>query len=408
MRLVASTPNSKPVPESIRGLLATISPNQLREIVERISVPRPTGTAENEVVRQSIIELFSRTEAGQLGVKVDKGGNVVVGDPRRAKILIGAHYDSVPGTPGADDNASAVSALIAAAHVIGPQEQVCFVAFDGEECGFVGSRALVAGLGQHRPEQVHILEMVGYVSREPGSQRNPVPVIQAPTVGDFLGLVGTYGSRWPLNHVLATADSHAVPVQGLFLPNVPLEMIGRISHHGSAAIMSCPGGKSIPALMWTDTSEFRNPHLTTCPPTRRIRLITSALAAVTRLPWFMRCSPAVDRLSDRGWCESVPLAQTNVRSPRTSTAPILSPSGTGQVKDPDMLRTRGGGPCDPTLSMIRHPFEVMSKRRRGYPERNSRQMWPQGCPRRQGELERGSFPGVTTRAFVRQRAFVVR
>jgi hypothetical protein len=78
MQLVVSTPNSKPVPESIRCLLADIAPNDLREIVERISVPRPTGTSENEAVRQFIIELFSRTEAGQLGVKMDGAGNVVV------------------------------------------------------------------------------------------------------------------------------------------------------------------------------------------------------------------------------------------------------------------------------------------------------------------------------------------
>jgi hypothetical protein len=51
MRLVASTPNSKPVPESIRGVLAAISQNDLREVVERISVPRVTGTPENEAVR---------------------------------------------------------------------------------------------------------------------------------------------------------------------------------------------------------------------------------------------------------------------------------------------------------------------------------------------------------------------
>ncbi len=60
-----------------------------------------------------------------------------MGDPRRAKILIGAHYDSISSTPGAGDNASGVSALIATARAIGPQEGVCYVAFDGEECGFI-------------------------------------------------------------------------------------------------------------------------------------------------------------------------------------------------------------------------------------------------------------------------------
>ena len=282
MRLLASTPNLKPVPETIRSSLAAISQDDLRKVVERISVPCPTGTPENEAVRRSIIELFSGMETGHLGVGVDDAGNVVVGDPRRAKILIGAHYDSIPGTPGADDNASGVSALIATARAIGPKEGVCYVAFDGEECGFVGSRALVARLGQHHLEQVHVLEMVGYASREPGSQCNPVPVIQAPTVGDFLGLVGTYESRRLLDHVLTTADGHAVPVQGLFLPDVPLQMIGRISRHLLRSDHSPFWRASLPALMWTDTAEFRNPHYhqsTDTPET----LDYEFLAGITRL-----------------------------------------------------------------------------------------------------------------------------
>ena len=257
---MASTPNSKPVPKAIRSSLAAISQDNLRKVVERISVPRPTGTTENEAVRRSIIELFSGMETGHLGVGVDDAGNVVVGDPWRAKILIGAHYDSIPGTPGADDNASGVAALIATARVIGPKEGVCYVAFDGEECGFVGSRALVAGLGQHHLEHVHVLEMLGFTAKALDSQRNHVPAIQAPTVGDFFGLVGTYESRRLLDHVLTTADGHAVPVQGLFLPDVPLEMIGRISHHLLRSDHSPFWRSGLPALMWTDTAEFRNPH----------------------------------------------------------------------------------------------------------------------------------------------------
>ena len=86
---------------------------------------------------------------------------MIVGDPRRARVLVGAHYDAVAGTPGADDNASAVAVMLAAARAIGPDEGACFVAFNGEECGFLGSRALVARLGRHDLEQVHVLEMVG-------------------------------------------------------------------------------------------------------------------------------------------------------------------------------------------------------------------------------------------------------
>jgi Zn-dependent M28 family amino/carboxypeptidase len=260
MQLVASTPGSQPIDESVRGPLDAVSPGGLREIVERISIPRPHRSPMNQAVRQSIVDLLSVAQDGRLNVRVDGAGNVVAGDPGRAGILVGAHYDSIPGTPGADDNASAVAALIVAARAIGPREDVCFVAFDGEECGFVGSRALVAGLGMHRPRQVHILEMVGYASRAPGSQRNPLPAIQAPVVGDFLAVVGTHGSREMLDHVLATASAHNLPVQGLYLPDVPLAMIEEISHHVVRSDHAPFWRAGLPALMWTDTAEFRNPH----------------------------------------------------------------------------------------------------------------------------------------------------
>src|SRR4051794_14367859 len=109
MRLVGSTPNSKPLPEPIRGVLASVSQDFLKEFVARISVSRVHGTPENETVRGWIAEWFRGSAAGHLGVEVDEVGNVVVGDIRRAKVLVGAHYDAVPGTPGADDNASGVA-----------------------------------------------------------------------------------------------------------------------------------------------------------------------------------------------------------------------------------------------------------------------------------------------------------
>jgi len=93
--------------------------------------------------------------------------------------------------------------------------------------------------------------------------------IQTPTVGDFLGLVGTYGSRQLLNHVL-------------FLPDVPLEMIERISHHLLRSDHAPFWRAGLPALMWTDTAEFRNPHYhrpTDTPET----LDYEFLAGVTRL-----------------------------------------------------------------------------------------------------------------------------
>ena len=153
-----------------------------------------------------------------------------------------------------------MAVLLAAARVIGPHEGVCYVAFNGEECGFVGSRALVEGLGPHRPEQVHVLEMVGFRSQAPNSQKNPIPMISTPTVGDFLGLVGTHRSRHVLDHVLACAGHSAIPVYGLYLPDLPLAVMRAMVPPAFRSDHAPFWSEGIPALMWTDTAEFRNPN----------------------------------------------------------------------------------------------------------------------------------------------------
>lgn len=260
MKLVAATPTSAPIPDSVQTALDAVSQEHLRDVVNRVAVPRVWGTPENVAVRDVIVDLLSDALGGRSLVEVDGAGNVLAGDPLRARSLLGAHYDSVPGTPGADDNASAVAVLLAVARVVGPRAQVCYVAFNGEECDLAGSRAFVGRLGRNRLEQVHVLEMVGYTSRAPGSQRNPIPPTRVPTVGDFLGLVGTHRSRRILDRVLALASSSAVPVQGLYLPPVPLGVVRRLAPHVLRSDQAPFWEAGIPALMWTDTAEFRNPN----------------------------------------------------------------------------------------------------------------------------------------------------
>jgi Zn-dependent M28 family amino/carboxypeptidase len=260
VKLVAAMPASTPSPGEIRTALDSVCSDDLWDVVNRIAVPRVFGTPENEAMRRVLIELFSSHLGAWAVSDVDEAGNLVAGDPRRAKILLGAHYDSVPGTPGADDNASALAVLLAAAGVIRQHEDVCYVAFNGEECGFVGSRHFVEGLGGHRLEQVHILEMVGFRSLLPGSQQNPIPPLAVPTVGDFLGLVGTQQSGWVLDHVLECASHSTIPVYGLYLPDAPMEMIRTRVPHAFRSDHAPFWSKGIPALMWTDTAEFRNPN----------------------------------------------------------------------------------------------------------------------------------------------------
>jgi Zn-dependent M28 family amino/carboxypeptidase len=249
-----------PLSGEIKTALDTISSDDLRDMVKMIAVPRVFGTPENEVMRRVLIDLFANHLSTGSVIAVDEAGNLVAGDPRRAKILLGAHYDAVPGTPGADDNASAVAVLLAAARAIGQHDEVCYIAFDGEECGFVGSRALVKGLGQNRLEQVHILEMVGFTSTTPNSQTNPIPMIPTPTVGDFLGLVGTDRSRHVLDHVLGHAGHATIPVYGLYLPDMPLSAMQTTVPHAFRSDHAPFWKAGIPALMWTDTAEFRNPN----------------------------------------------------------------------------------------------------------------------------------------------------
>ena len=180
-----------------------------------------------------------------------------------APLLIGAHYDTVAASPGADDNASALAVLLEAADllrhaVVG--RPVWLVAFCLEEEGLLGSRAFISRLkrsGQALGGAI-ILECVGYASHEPGSQAIPPGVpISVPTVGNFLGVIGNEASRDLIAAVERSARraapatptlALAVPSRGEGLPDV------RRSDH--AAFWD----EGYPAVMLTDTANFRNPH----------------------------------------------------------------------------------------------------------------------------------------------------
>jgi Zn-dependent M28 family amino/carboxypeptidase len=282
MQLIASTPASRPPPGSLLPRLQPITPTALRESVERYAIPRARGTEGHSSIRARLLDDLADALGPSAPLRLDEAGNVIAGTPDDARVLIGAHYDSVPNTPGADDNASALAALVAAARAIGPDAGVCLVAFDGEESGFLGSRAFVARHRMPRLAHVHILEMVGYASHAANSQRNPLPMIDAPTVGDFLAVVGSYTSGPLLRHVLSAADSHPIPVQTLELPDVPLHRIDELSPHLLRSDHAPFWWSGRPALMWTDTAEFRNPHYHQASDTPDT-LDFEFLAAVTRL-----------------------------------------------------------------------------------------------------------------------------
>jgi len=256
------------IDEVIRNRLEEISSEYLRHVMETVSVPRHF-VAQAETNRH--IRDWIATEFRELGYEVSAQGecdNLVAHAPgasRPGLLLIGAHYDSVPETPGADDNASAVAVMLACALELAKDaagHPVVFVAFNREEDDLLGSRLFVEEQLQSKSldiREVHVLEMVGYCSRAPGSQHLPQGLpIRAPDVADFLAVIGNRSSNKLVAPLLRQArtyleDLHVLGLQVYLGLEEHFPHLKRSDH--------APFWKAgIPALMWTDTSEFRNPN----------------------------------------------------------------------------------------------------------------------------------------------------
>jgi Zn-dependent M28 family amino/carboxypeptidase len=238
--------------------IESYSTDDMRGFVEALSFPRPYGTPGNERARTLIANKFFDM-FGKPPTLVGDTKNIVMGDVKNAEILVGAHYDSVPGTPGADDNASAVAVMFYIAARIHPRDNVCFVAFNGEECGLIGARDFIANLPVDTAiKQVHVLEMVGYYDARPNTQRNPfgnlIPNI--PTTGDFIGVVTN--SNQMAENIELRAGAIDVPVVGINLQYG--EHIERMAPHLLRSDHTPFWERGIAAAMWTDTAEFRNPN----------------------------------------------------------------------------------------------------------------------------------------------------
>ncbi|MEP7153088.1 MAG: M28 family peptidase [Nitrospira sp.] len=173
-------------------------------------------------------------------------------------LLIGAHYDTVPGSPGADDNASALAVLLETAQSLSGVSLVRpirFVAFCLEEDGLLGSSAYTAMLRQQKETLAGaiILECVGYARSEEGTQQAPPRVpVAVPTVGNFLAVIGNDASE-ALTSTVARAMKTHVPVVPLVVPgNGALLPDTRRSDHATF------WDQGFPAVMVTDTANFRN------------------------------------------------------------------------------------------------------------------------------------------------------
>ena len=185
---------------------------------------------------------------------------LAVQEENRAPLVVAAHYDTIEGSPGADDNASALAVLLEVAQrtrQMPLERPVQFIAFCLEEENLLGSRAYTAHLAATRQlfYGAVILECVGYAKDEERSQKIPPGIpIAVPTVGNFLAVIGNQNSAG-----FTQAVRHAM---GTHIPIVPLVVPGngealpdtRRSDHTAF------WERGFPAVMLTDTANFRNPH----------------------------------------------------------------------------------------------------------------------------------------------------
>ena len=178
-------------------------------------------------------------------------------------LIIVAHYDTVIGSPGADDNASALAVMLETARClreVSLSREVRFIAFCLEEENLLGSLAYVSWLREtnQRIGGAIVLECVGYAKSEEGSQQVPSGVpIAVPSVGDFLAIVGNTASAG-LAVAVESAAKERVPELKTVTLTVPgngeLLLDTRRSDH--AAFWHY----GYPAVMLTDTADFRNPN----------------------------------------------------------------------------------------------------------------------------------------------------
>lgn len=180
-------------------------------------------------------------------------------------VVIGAHYDTVVTSPGADDNASGVATLLALARWFGERPQprtLRFVAFANEEPPFfqtadMGSHAYAARCREHGDEVTAMLSLdgVGYFTDAPGSQEFPTAGIDLvyPDRGHFIGFITRMSDAPLVRRALAAFRERAtIPSEGAALPGT-LPGIGWSDHWSFWQ-------HDYPAFMVTDTLPFRYPH----------------------------------------------------------------------------------------------------------------------------------------------------
>jgi len=230
-----------------------------------------------EALERTAIWLESTLGSGNIGYPIKRQiyevkGNAVrnliaelPGTTRRKEIVVvGAHYDTAPNCPGANDNGTGVAGMLALARAFAGDQQertVRFVAFVNEEPPYFHTEDMgsVRYAQKCRIEGDNIVAMIsldsiGYFTDERGSQRVPQGLEgRFPDVGNFLAFVGDPNSRFIVDSAKASfANSSSIPVVGGVFP-AQAQGVGSSDHWSFWQ-------EGFPAVMVTDTAPFRYSH----------------------------------------------------------------------------------------------------------------------------------------------------
>lgn len=252
--------------------------DHLRTVIEQLSLHFPSRNGRNpsallgaaNFLESHLVSLGLTVESmrysdGMLDVRnliVHQGGTL----PRAPQIVVGAHYDSVLGTPGADDNASGVAGVIELARRFAPRSSrhaLSFVLFPHEEPPYflssaMGSRRYASALSDSgiSVKMMLSLEMIGFAHAEL-AQQYPFPLMRTlgryPRQGNFIGIVGNLRSMRKVRSLRrAMQASCPIQVESLCAPGFLPPLF--LSDHSSFWKFG------FPAAMVTDTAFLRNPH----------------------------------------------------------------------------------------------------------------------------------------------------
>jgi len=173
-------------------------------------------------------------------------------------VLVGSHLDAFYG--GADDNGSAVAAMLEAARAVRKHHfarTIRFISFDLEEFGSIGSTRYVQAGYAGDVKAAIVMDLVGYASHEPGSQKD-VMGIRMPDVGDFLLVLGNDDSEEITRQITAMGNSYGLSkLLGMTAPGDGGYFLSEAFMRSDHALLWYNG---IPAVFLTDGANFRNPN----------------------------------------------------------------------------------------------------------------------------------------------------